>query len=250
MAKMTLLEIVQDILSDMTSDEINSINDTLEALQVAQIVKSTFSDIITNGTWPHLRRLGQLEATNATTPTYMKMPEAVQKIEDIRYNKRTSTDTEDRYLKVTFKEIDDFLNLVMSRKESEDNVDKIVDVGTNVPLYIFNDTAPSFWTSFDDEYIVFDSYDNQVDSFLQVSKNTLLMWVDPVFVISDDYIPDLPAKAFSYLLQESKSMCFSLIAQEDNIKVEGRALNQRRRLSNDRFRAEGGIPFRKYGRNA
>jgi hypothetical protein len=31
MAKMTLLEMVQDIMSDMDSDEINSISDTQEA---------------------------------------------------------------------------------------------------------------------------------------------------------------------------------------------------------------------------
>jgi hypothetical protein len=41
MAKMTLLEIVQDILSDMDSDEVNSINDSVESLQLAQMIKST-----------------------------------------------------------------------------------------------------------------------------------------------------------------------------------------------------------------
>ncbi len=38
MAKMTLLEIVQDIMSDMDSDEVSSINDSVESLQVAQHV--------------------------------------------------------------------------------------------------------------------------------------------------------------------------------------------------------------------
>jgi len=38
MAKKTVLDMVQDILSDMESDEVNSISDTTEALQVAQII--------------------------------------------------------------------------------------------------------------------------------------------------------------------------------------------------------------------
>ena len=48
MAKMTLLEITQDIMSDMDSDNVNSINDSVEALQVAQVVKTTYYNIISN----------------------------------------------------------------------------------------------------------------------------------------------------------------------------------------------------------
>lgn len=54
MAKLTLLDIVQDILSDMDSDTVNSITDSVESLQIAQIVKTTFFEIITEGEWPHL----------------------------------------------------------------------------------------------------------------------------------------------------------------------------------------------------
>lgn len=38
----TLLEMVQDILSEMDSDEVNSINDTVEAEQVATIIKNCY----------------------------------------------------------------------------------------------------------------------------------------------------------------------------------------------------------------
>jgi hypothetical protein len=39
MAKMTVLDMVQDIMSDMNSDNVNDINDTPESLRVAQIIK-------------------------------------------------------------------------------------------------------------------------------------------------------------------------------------------------------------------
>ena len=46
MAKLTVLEIVQNILSDLNSEEVNSISDTIEADQVAEIVKTTYLDLV------------------------------------------------------------------------------------------------------------------------------------------------------------------------------------------------------------
>ena len=39
--KTTLLQIVQSILSDMDSEEVNSISDTTEAQQIASVVEDT-----------------------------------------------------------------------------------------------------------------------------------------------------------------------------------------------------------------
>ena len=46
MPKRTLLYIVQDIANDLDTDTINSINDTEESLQIAQIVQTTYYEII------------------------------------------------------------------------------------------------------------------------------------------------------------------------------------------------------------
>ena len=46
MPKLTLLDMTQDILSDIDSDEVNSISDTPDSLQVAGIIKSSFYDMI------------------------------------------------------------------------------------------------------------------------------------------------------------------------------------------------------------
>ena len=62
MAKLTVLAMVQDILSDMNSDEVNSINDTIEAQQVAQIINTTYFEIISSRDWPHLETLFQFNA--------------------------------------------------------------------------------------------------------------------------------------------------------------------------------------------
>lgn len=248
MAKLTLLAMVQDILSDINSDEVNSINDTVESLQVAQIIKTTYFNIITEGDWPHLRQLDQLDATNAVTPSHMKMPENVQSIEWIKYNKRTSTDTDDKYGDISFLYPDDFLNIVLSRKDSDSDTTKVTDITAGVDLYIVNNKAPKYWTSFDDEYIVFDSYDSGVDSFLQNSKTTVMMWREPVFTITDTFVPDLPMKAFPYLLSESKSVSFERVAQEASGKEEQIATRQKRRMSQDKWRHNGGMRIKRFGR--
>ena len=81
MAKMTLLDIVQDIMSDMDSDEINSISDTAESLQVAQIVKTTYYNIIDGKNYAFLYELFKLTASGTDDrPTHMKLPEDIIKI--------------------------------------------------------------------------------------------------------------------------------------------------------------------------
>lgn len=51
MAKMNLLELVQDILNDLNADNVNSIDDTIESQQVAQIVKSTYFALMHVRNW-------------------------------------------------------------------------------------------------------------------------------------------------------------------------------------------------------
>ena len=78
MASMTLIQIVQDILSDMDSDEVSSINDSVESLQVAQIVKSTYYNIIDGKDFPFLYELFQLTPTSTVArPTHMSLPDSM-----------------------------------------------------------------------------------------------------------------------------------------------------------------------------
>ncbi len=111
MPKLTLLEIVTDVLNEMDSDEVNSINDTIEAQQVAQIVKTAYYNIIDGRDWPHLNKLTQLNASGYTNkPTLMYIPEVVTKVHWIKYNKRKSTDTRDYFVDVTYMEPEDFID--------------------------------------------------------------------------------------------------------------------------------------------
>ncbi len=84
--KFTLLDMTQNILSAMSSDEVNSISDTTESMQVAQIIKNKYYDIVARGELPEHQELFQLDpSTDGSTPVLMFVPDGVSKIESIRY---------------------------------------------------------------------------------------------------------------------------------------------------------------------
>ena len=157
---MTLLDMTQDILSDMNSDEVNSITDTAESLQVAQIIKSSFYNIVDGKDFPWLKELFQLSTSGTVSkPTHMKLPETIIDLDWIKYNAKKPTETRNRYEVVKYKTPEDFLALIDVRDSTASNVQVVTD-STGIKLSIINNTAPTYFTSFDDETLVFDSFNS------------------------------------------------------------------------------------------
>ena len=248
MAKMTLLEIVQDVLSDMTSDVINSIDDTEEAQQVAQIVKSTFMAMMSNRNWPHTRQLINLIASADTDrPTHMTIDDEIKEMISVYYDKRKNGETRLLYKEVDWRDPDDFLRITNNRNSDNSNI-VVVNDPSGVVLLIQNDKAPTYYTSFDDETLVFDSWDEEVENTLQSSKTQARAYVTPTFEMSDTYIPDLPEEAFSALLEECKSRAQFKLHSVQDIKSEQEATRQQRWLSRKAWKVAGGIRYPNYGR--
>jgi len=248
MAKMSLLEIVTDILNDLDSDEVNSINDTIESQQVAQVVKSCYFEMIANRNWPHLRKLVQLEsASDITKPNYLKLPEGTKELVFFRYDLFTDTNPKSRLQDIKYKEPDSFLRMISGRNDDLDTVDTVIDF-SGTKLLITNNLPPTYWTSFDDDYIITDSYDSAVEVTLQKSKTQCMAFIDPIWVHSDEAIPDLPSEAFPALVEEAKSTAFLALKQMANQKAEQKASRQQRWLSRKAWAAKGGIEYPNYGR--
>jgi len=249
MPKLTVLAMTQDILNDMDSDEVNSINDTTEALQIAQILKTTYYEILGQRTWPHTASLQQLTASGtASRPTHMTIATDVIDVEWVKYNKKTAVVDMDSYDIINYKTPEDFMELMDSRDSTLTNVDTIVDI-TGVTLRIITDQQPDYYTSFDDETLIFDSYYSTLDNTLQGSKTQVWGYKEPPFSLLDGFIPDLPTKAFSYYLAEAKSTAFNALKQAPNAKEEQRVRRQKRKLSRTMNRSGGGgVVFPNYGR--
>jgi len=246
--KQSVLDMTQDILSDMNSDEVSSITDTVESMQVAQIIKSTYEDLMSRKNWEHLKKLTQLDASLTTSrPTHMKVEENIKEVVALNYNKQNINQTSPRWQPVEWMAPDDFLIHTNNRNTDNANTTEIEDV-TGVKLLIKTDKAPKYYTSFDDEYIIFDSYDNAVDSTLQSSKTQLIAYVMPTFTLSDTHVPDLPAEMFSVLLAEAKSVCFARIKQTPDGKSEQQSRKGLSWASQKAFQVNGGWQFPSYGR--
>jgi len=248
--KQTLLEIVQDILSDMDSDEVNSIFDTVESEQVAAIVKRSYINLISTRNWPHLSKLLQFSpVTDYTRPTLLAMPSGIKELEFLKYDVRKVGETKRAYKDLTYLEPIEFLNKLNQRDSDNDDVLIIQSaVSGGVELLIDKSKKPEYWTSFNDTDVVFDSYDSEVDSIIQNSKVQAKAYMTPTWVMDDDHTPNLPAEAFSNLVEEAKSTAFLVIKQQANQKAEANAQRQARWLSRKARVAAGGIRITQYGR--
>lgn len=246
--KMTLLEMTQDILNDIDSDEVNSIDDTVESQQVAQIIKTCYFEMIANRNWPHLRKLIQLEAANdILKPNYLTIDSRLKEVVQIEYNCVKDDSERFEYKEINFLHPDEFLRVISGRNIDNSNVEVVEDF-SGAKLLILNDVAPSFWTTFDDKYIVTDSWNKNVDDTLKKSKTRCIAYMLPTWERKDESIPDLPAEAFPALLAEAKSTAFVALKQMVNQKAEQKAGRQQRWLSRKAWSIEGGVRYEDYGR--
>jgi hypothetical protein len=248
MAKRTLLDMTQDILSVMDSDSVNSISDTVESEQVANLLKTTYFDMIFEMDLPHTGTLFSLTASGSSSkPSHMLIPDDVMKILWIKYDVVDSGDTASKYRDVTYMNPIDFITMCAMRDEDDtDNISSITDY-SGVELLINKTQDPRFWTSFDDEHIVFDAYDSTVDSTLQASKVICHGYKEEEWTHEDDAIPDLPSNLFPMLVAEAKSTALALW-KEPNQKIEQRARRMRVRSQRNKWRENGGHDGPHYGR--
>jgi len=226
--KLTLLQIVQKTLEALNLDEVNSISDSPDAEQVAQIAQDAYYDLLNQSEWPHTIRLEQLESiASSERPNYLRIPDEVTRIDDFKYD-RTETDSDD--LPVDLIQIStvkwcppvDFLRMTQARNTEIAEIRTITDFN-GVRFHIYQDRAPQFWTSFDDKYVVCDAFNSDVESTLQGNKSQALMkWIEDV-VIADDTMISAPSHFFQTWLAETKSTAFIYMKQEVSAKDEQRA---------------------------
>jgi len=227
MPKRTLVDMVQNIMSSMDSDAVNSISDTGESDQIADIIETSYYDLIANRTIPEHKEIFELDAlADATRPAMMEVPSTVDTIEWVKYDRRqSSTDTRLRFEDIKYKSPEVMLDLLNSRDSTDTTT--VVNMPskntTSVDLLVKNNVNPSYWTMFDDRYIVFDAYDSSIDSTLQKSKTQCYGTKEPTWTKSDSFTPDLDSDLFPLLLSVSKAVAFATLKSANNPAVSGAA---------------------------
>lgn len=250
--KRTLLDLTQNILSSLSSDEVNSISDTTESMQVAEIIKTTYFNIISRVKLTSHNQLIQLDPSlDTTTPVLMYVPDGIGKIEWLKYfnsNTHPDSDISGHGVNTDIIPTDEDNNLaapgyeyvtILPIKQFIDTINQLNPNNANVETFIFNDTSnnyngtytfyyktdkqPTLCTILSNYYVIFDSYDSAVDDTLQNSKTMALGLVIPVWRMEDNFIPNLEDEQVNLLLNEAKSLAFFELKQMVHSKAEQEA---------------------------
>ena len=251
MAKLNLLDIVNDIANDCDTEYVNSIDDTVESVQIAQIVKTSYFELIASRNWPHLRKTAVLDSvSDLAKPTHLKLPEGTKELVKFCYNRaKEDNPTRRRYEELQYMDAEDFLEYTNLRNSDNSNVVEVTDFGGS-KIQVLNDQQPTYFTSFDDEYLVLDSYNLNIEDTVQSSNTQVIIYFEPDWTTTDEFIPDLPSEAFPLLIEEAKSNAYLVLRQQPNAKAEQRARRQNIWLSRRAWRTSGGLGYPDYGRKS
>ncbi|QDP53384.1 MAG: hypothetical protein Unbinned6805contig1000_46 [Prokaryotic dsDNA virus sp.] len=247
--KSTLLKLAQDISSSMDGDEFGSISDTFESEQIVTVLRTVYRDIVSNRNWPHLKKSVTLESYgDLALPTHVRIKENTTELVLLNYNKQKADSSRLEYIPLRWQDNDVFLRRLNGNNSDSESFDIIQDP-TGIQLIIRNDAPPTYYTSFDDETIVCDSYDKAVDSTLVGSKFQAVAYLAPNdWRDEDDFVVDLPDEAFSAYYNEAKSLAFIELRQQGHALAAQQANRQQRWLARKAWRVEGGVKYPDYGR--
>lgn len=219
MAKRTLLDMVQGILRSLKLDEVNSIGDTGYSTDVAHVIKDTYFNLLQNRQVPEHHELFTLTALgDSTRPAIMRLPDNIEELDWLKYDKRTSvTDARLRFTAVDYMDPARFIELSNGRDTTDTTLyGTQTDLTSGLTLVYRKNNNPQWWTTFDDEYIVFDGLDTTIDTTLQASKSQAYGKVEPTFTISDAFVPDLDSNLFPLLYNASKAAASIELKKEPN----------------------------------
>lgn len=223
----TLLDLTQNILSSLNSDEVNSISDTTESQQVAEIIKTTYYNMMSRYDLPENNQFYQLVASGSITkPVLMTRPDHTARLEWLKYF--DSTADVEAYKEVRFLPLKEFIDMMNTMNVDDDNVDSFSLAITNeatADAYTFtflykNDTPPRFYTVVERNYVIFDAYDSAVDTTLQSAKTMAYGRIFPSWTNDDSFVPVLNDQQVPLLLNEAKSLAFLELKQQGHPKAE------------------------------
>lgn len=240
MAKMTLLEMTRNILAALDEDDVDNIDDTPSAQQITEVLKEVYYQMVENEPVPELFTLTRLSAAPGGENALLTIPTTIGELFWIKYNKIKTGETRPNYQEVCYVTPEEFINRSDSLDATLATVEAMTDpTGTPVTVYIENNKAPSYWTSFDDQYITFNSYDSTVDaSGIDATKTKCYGQKVPTWTGSNSFVPTLDANKFAYLLAEAKATCFANLKQTENPKVERQARQQKNKQQNNAYRVK------------
>jgi len=264
MANKTILQHVNSILSEMDSRQVVSIGDTDESSEVRDILESVFYEMQAVRPYRKARRYLGLNTyggsqeigskiiydLNKAAGTYNGQIVELDVVTVPVYKQELPlTEVSRKDLRYMFPE--DFIAHTNQRNPTSSTTEIITpDVDIVTSLLIYNNKQPEYYTSFDDRYIVFDSYDADIlpDGINQDSVQ-LRAEVEIDFPTDEtDELTQLPRDVIQLLVLKAKQRSFIAMKNMDNSAIA----REIRRLERHQSRSQKVIgdefPMANYGR--
>lgn len=140
MSELTGITVVQRVLSAINADNVNAVDESPEGEQVFALLQTVYEELLEEFPWHHKRELFSFEVT--TISNQMRIPEKIVQLADkdvIYYNRKPVYWIEPREMERRLVTADQTLSNVDSNGA-------------------YTDKDPTYWSSFDDDNIVFDAY--------------------------------------------------------------------------------------------
>lgn len=252
MASYTLLQITQAMLNAADEDSVNDINDTEASESAILVAKEVYYDLIHSEDWSFLMKATSLTGlSDVTQPTVLQMPDNMTLLDHqelFQYDVTLVTDTYSKYRDIEYMAPGDFMRMLRARNDSNSNVTKYTGY-ESLDLLIITDEMPHYWTSFDDKYIVMDSYHSATESTLQGQKCTVQAKEIPTWSATNSAVPTLPDNMFPNYLARCKAKFNSYFTQKENPLdlLEAQSGKSRQRRKGNRSAGRHKRP--NYGRN-
>ncbi len=227
MAKRTILQLVQQLGEAIGSDEIDTLDETIEASEIASILAQTVTEVISRKRWEFLKdRVRQLDARvgGSTQLNTLVIPSDVTRVNCLKYRNTDNTVTE--FSELTYLQPCEFLDKVQSRNSADSNVSAIAN-DDGVLINVITDAPPTWWTSFDEENITFDSYDVAAGTGNLIADSVIIADIVPVIDYTDPAaVLKVPERMETLIFNEALSYCNYRLRQTRDPKADQIARRQ------------------------
>ncbi len=221
MSKKTLLSVVQDYLTYVDGFQVDSIFDSEESMQAAQIARHVFDTIVDkNRDLMCVTTVRSLDSSqDGDLPCVLRVPSEIRRIHDaeIWYNIH-----DDGVMWHPVKFLDPVVFLEHTAGVSTTGSNTEVQHINGVPFVVQNNKHPDYCTTFDDQVLVFDSYNANVDTTLQENKTKVIATQTPVFILEDNFLIPLPERMLSGYTDTVINECTVALRSTGNSNVARR----------------------------
>lgn len=232
----TLLKLTQDILSAMDSDEVNSIGDTVESRQVANVIEVSYNNICARTEFPEHKELFELQATgDPLKPNLFYIPQSVDTIDWLKYNEVDGG----RWKELTFKSpdwfIEDMYNFGVDWNNDARRSNYTLNSGdSSIEIYYQNDLDPTYYTIIPHVGVILNAVDLRYQDTAQKTRTLAYGTKNYNFIYEDNFTFALDNVHMNILTQEAKSLAFAELKQTthalaDRSARESRITAQRRK---------------------